>query len=154
MVSINCFPHPGRGFGKNFNGVKRKLCSQTCFRHHSLVLLLFLLFAYSLFISMSFYLASYCCVTSHLKTQWLKIIFIISQLSQGTNVRTVQLGPSSESVPGCDQRVDQGYSHLRVQLEKNLLPSLPMWSLAGFSFLQDIKLRALVSCWLLAGGHP
>lgn len=27
---------------------------------------------------------------------------------------------------------------------------LPMWSLAGIQFLQDIKLRALVSCWLLA----
>ena len=63
---------------------------------------------------------------------------------------TVQLGPSSESVTGCDQCVGQGYSYLRDQLEKNLLPSLPMWSLAGFSFLQDIKLRALVSCWLLA----
>lgn len=71
-----------------------------------------------------------------------------------TNVGTEQLGPSSESVTGCDQCVGQGYSHLSVQLEKNLLPSLPMWLLAGFSFLQDIKLRALGSDWLLAGVHP
>lgn len=81
-------------------------------------------------------------------------IFILSQILWVENLGTVQLVPASGSITGCDPGVHQDDSHLKVQLEKNLFPSSLMWSLAGFSFLQDVGLRPPVSCWLSSEGPP
>ena len=37
---------------------------------------------------------------------------------------------------------------------EDLLPSSPIWLLAGFHFSRAVELRASVSCWQLSGGLP